>query len=197
MTQSVDFYYDFGSPAAYLAWTQIPAICAAAGATVNYRPVLLGGLFKATGNETPINVVPKGAWMFDDLARHAARYGAPFEMNPHFIINTLPIMRGAIWALETGCIEAYNKAMYEATWAHGRNTGDAAEIGAIVTEAGLDAAAMAEAIQTPEIKQGLIDITTEAVERGAFGAPTMFVHGEMHFGQDRIEWVREALSRAA
>ncbi len=197
MGSSVDFYYDFGSPTAYLAWTQLPGICAGAGATLNYRPVLLGGVFKATENTTPVSIKPKGAWMFDDIARFAERYGVPFAMNPYFIINTLAIMRGAAWALETGCIEAYNKAMYEATWVNGRNTADVDEIGVIMGEAGLDGAAMAEAIQTPEVKQRLIDTTNEAVERGAFGAPTMFVNGEMHFGQDRLDWVREALQKAA
>ena len=110
MSKSVDFYYDFGSPAAYLAWTQLPGICAAAGAELNYRPVLLGGIFKATDNATPVAVKPKGAWMFGDLARFAARYGVSFNTNPHFIINTLPIMRGAMWAQETGCLEVYNTA---------------------------------------------------------------------------------------
>ncbi len=197
MSQSVDFYYDYGSPTAYLAWTQLPGICAEYGARLNYRPVLLGGVFKATENTTPVSIKPKGAWMFSDIARFAERYGVPFTKNPHFIINTLAIMRGAAWALEDGCIEPYNKAMYEATWVHGRDTSDPNEIAAIMTESDLDGAAMAEAIQTPEVKKKLIDLTNEAVERGAFGAPTMFVNGEMHFGQDRLDWVREALRKAA
>lgn len=197
MGNNVDFYYDFGSPTAYLAWTQLPAICADAGAVLNYRPILLGGIFKATDNQTPVNIKPKGAWLFDDIARYADRYGVPFAMNPHFIINTLAIMRGAHWALEAGCIETYNTAMYEATWVNERNTGDPDEIRAIMGEAGLDADAMTKAIQQPEVKQRLIDATSQAVERGAFGAPTMFVNGEMHFGQDRLDWVREALQKAA
>ncbi|MGI9462818.1 MAG: 2-hydroxychromene-2-carboxylate isomerase [Aestuariivirgaceae bacterium] len=197
MSQSVDFYYDYGSPTAYLAWTQLPGICAECDATLNYRPVLLGGVFKATENNTPVAIKPKGAWMFDDISRFAERYGVPFTMNPHFIINTIGIMRGAVWALNAGCLEAYNKAMYEATWLHGRNTGDADEVMAIMTEAGLDGAAMAEAVQTPEVKKALIDLTSEAVGRGAFGAPTMFVNGEVHFGQDRLDWVKEALLKAA
>ena len=196
MSKTVDFYYDFGSPAAYLAWTQLPAMCERHGAEINYRPMLLGGLFKAVGNNTPIAVKAKGAWMMEDIPRFAKRYGVPYAMNPHFILNTLTIMRGAVWAQATGVIEPYNKAMYEAVWVNGRNMADVEEIIAVTSEAGLDAAAMGEAIQQPEIKQSLISNTEEAAERGVFGAPTMFVGGVMHFGQDRLDWVEEALVRA-
>jgi 2-hydroxychromene-2-carboxylate isomerase len=195
MPGSVDFYYDYGSPAAYLAWTQIPALCAEQGAALNYRPMLLGGVFKATGNDTPVRVEAKGRWIMQDFTRHARKYGVPFAMNPHFIINTLNAMRGAVWAEEAGCLEPYNEALYRATWVDGRDTGNVDEIAAIVSEVGLDAAAMADAIQTPEIKQGLIARTEAAVARGVFGAPTMFVGDEMHFGQDRLDWVRDALAQ--
>lgn len=195
MSKTVDFYYDFGSPAAYLAWTQLPAMCERHGAEINYRPMLLGGLFKAVGNNTPIAVKAKGAWMMDDIPRFAKRYGVPYAMNPHFILNTLTIMRGAVWAQSTGVMEAYNKAMYEAVWINGRNMADVEEIIAVTSEAGLDAAALGEAVQQPEIKQGLIATTEEAAERGVFGAPTMFVGGVMHFGQDRLDWVEEALAQ--
>ena len=195
MSKQVDFYYDFGSPTAYLAWTQLPAMCARHGATLNYEPILLGGIFHSVGGTTPVSIKPKGAWMFDDISRFANRYGVPFQLNPHFILNTLAIMRGAIWAKSQGQIEAYTEAMYKAVWVDGRNMEDPGEIAAVVTDAGLDAGAMAEAIQQPEVKQGLIKATESAVERGAFGAPTMFVDGEMHFGQDRLDWVEEALAR--
>jgi len=195
VSKTVDFYYDFGSPAAYLAWTQLPGMCERHGAEINYRPMLLGGLFKAVGNNTPIAVKAKGAWMMDDIPRFAKRYGVPYAMNPHFILNTLTIMRGAVWAQSTGVIEPYNKAMYEAVWVNGRNMADVEEIIAVTSEAGLDAAAMGEAIQQPEIKQDLISNTQEAAERGVFGAPTMFVGGVMHFGQDRLDWVEEALAQ--
>ncbi len=102
MTKSVEFYYDYGSPAAYLAWTQLPKICADHNAELIRRPILLGGVFKATGNQSPVMVEKKGTWMFGDLARHAAHYGVPFEENPYFIINTLPLMRGAMWARGAG-----------------------------------------------------------------------------------------------
>ena len=195
MSKTVEFYYDYGSPTAYLAWTQLPSICDEAGAELVHMPVLLGGIFKAVDSTTPVAVKPKGAWMFDDISRYAKRYGVPFAMNPHFIFTTLAVMRGAVWAKKTGVTDAYTEAMFKASWEQGRDVNDPAQIADIVSGAGLDADAMAGAIQDPEIKQGLIDATTEAVERGLFGAPTMFVDGEMHFGQDRLDWVREALNR--
>ena len=100
VNKRVEFYYDYGSPTAYLAWTQLPAICAKHGAELLSRPVLLGGIFKAVESTTPVAIKPKGAWMFDDIARFAKRYGVPFAMNPHFIVNTLGVMRGAIWAAD-------------------------------------------------------------------------------------------------
>jgi 2-hydroxychromene-2-carboxylate isomerase len=195
MTQTVEFFHDYGSPASYVAWGQLPALCAQHGATYVSRPMLLGGVFKATGNQTPVAIPAKGRWILADLQRHAIDAGLPFRMNPHFILNTMSAMRGAIWAQRAGVIDAYDRALYTATWVDGQNIGDVATLTAVVRDAGLDADAMAAAIQTAEIKQGLIDATNEAVERGAFGAPTMFVAGEMHWGQDRLAWVARALRR--
>ena len=194
MRKQVEFYYDYGSPTAYLAWTQLPAICARHDAQLIYRPMLLGGVFKATGNATPVRIEAKRAWLFEDLARYIARYGVRFEMNPHFIINTLSIMRGAVWAQAEMCLEAFNRAMFEAVWVNKRDMADQAEIADVVAQSGLDADRMIAAIQQPDIKIALIAATDAAVERGVFGAPTMFVGDEMHFGQDRLEWVATALA---
>jgi len=194
VSKQVEFYYDYGSPTAYLAWTQLPAICARHGAALIYRPMLLGGVFKATGNATPVRIEAKRAWLFEDLARYVTRYGVRFEMNPYFIINTLSIMRGAVWAQAEDCLEEFNRAMYEAVWINKRNMADPAEIAEVVAQSGLDADRMIAAIQLPEIKTALIEATNAAVERGVFGAPTMFVGDEMHFGQDRLDWVATALA---
>lgn len=193
MDETVDFYYDYGSPTAYLAWTQLPNICKAHGASLNYRPMLLGGVFKATGNTTPVTIEAKGKWMFEDIARFAERYRVPYRMNPHFIINTLTAMRGAMWAQAEGCLEPYNAALFEATWAHGINTADENELGKVLAGASLDAHAMRDACKAPEIKKALIDATESAVARGVFGAPTMFLGDVMHFGQDRLDWINEQL----
>jgi 2-hydroxychromene-2-carboxylate isomerase len=192
-TKTVEFYFDYGSPATYIAYTQLQRICDDNQATLDYKPMLLGGVFKATDNQSPVMVQAKGKWMMTDLARFAQRYGVTFKMNPYFIINSLPIMRGAVWAQKTNVFDTYNPAMQQAMWVDGVDLNNPKEIGRVVTEAGLDANAMAAAIAEPDIKQVLVDSTNEAVARGAFGAPTMFVGDQMHFGQDRLDWVAQAL----
>lgn len=194
MIKAVDFYYDYGSVNSYLAWTQLPAICARTGATLNYKPMLLGGVFKSTGNSSPMLVPAKAAYMEQDIARHAELYGVPCVMNPHFPVNTVGIMRGALWAAATDHLEPYNKAMFEAVWVEQKNMADPEVIAEVLKKAGFDAEPIFAATSQPEIKQGLIDATNEAVERGVFGAPTLFVGEEMFFGQDRLQWVEKALS---
>ena len=196
MTRAVEFYFDYGSPTTYLAWTQLPDVCARHGADLEYKPILLGGVFHATGNASPAMVEAKLTWMKGDLANFAKRYGVPFTMNPHFIVNTLPVMRGVFWAQREGIFEPYNKAMFQAMWVDGVNLNEPEEISRVVSEAGLDAAAMGAAIQEPAIKSELVEATTQATDRGVFGAPTFFVSGEMHFGQDRLDWIEEALAKA-
>lgn len=193
MSKSVDFYYDYGSPTAYLAWTQLVEICQKAGATINYKPMLLGGVFKATGNPSPMLVESKQTYLQKDFARHAEHYAVPYVMNPHFPVNTVGIMRGAMWAAATDHLEAYNKTMFEAVWADQKNMADPEVITEVLESAGFVAAPIIEATGQAEIKQALIDATNEAVERGVFGAPTMFVGDEMFFGQDRLDWVERTL----
>lgn len=194
MSSQVDFYYDYASPTAYLAWTQLPELCKRYDAKLNYRPVLLGGIFKATGNSTPALIKPKGKWLFDDVARYAEHYGVPYKMNPFFIINSLTMMRGAMWAQNTGVIENYNQAMYEATWANGQDTSDVEVIASVMEEAGLDANTWRQAVSDDTIKKQLIDATNDAVGCGLFGAPTMIIDGELHFGQDRLDWIERRLT---
>lgn len=194
MASQVDFYYDYGSPTAYLAWTQLPELCARRQAKLNYRPVLLGGIFKATGNASPVVIKAKGEWLLEDVARYAAFYDIPFTMNPHFIINSLTMMRGAMWALNEGVIDEFNQAMFQATWVNGLNTADAEVIASVMESANLDHAAMLKTIKEDAIKKQLIDATQSAVDQGVFGAPTMIVGGELHFGQDRLAWVERKLT---
>jgi len=194
MSKDVYFYYDYGSPTAYLAWTQLPELCERHQANLHYKPVLLGGIFKATGNSTPVLIAPKGKWLFKDIERYAVRYGVPYQMNPHFVINSMTMMRGAMWAQNTGVLESYNKAMYEATWVNGLNMSEPDVIASVMNEADLDAAAMLQAVADDSIKKQLIEATGDAVEQGVFGAPTMIVNGELHFGQDRLDWVERQLA---
>jgi 2-hydroxychromene-2-carboxylate isomerase len=195
-TKTVEFFFDFGSPASYLAWTQLPALCAARGATLIYRPMLLGGVFQATGNASPVTVPAKGRYMLTDLARFARRYGVPMQFNPHFPVNTLVLMRGAVGLQlrQPQRFEDYVSAMFNAMWVEGRNLADPAVVGEALAQAGFDPAAVLALTADPAVKDALKANTEQAVRRGAFGAPTMFVGDQMFFGQDRLDFVREALA---
>ena len=155
--------------------------------------MLLGGIFKLTGNRTPVSVAAKSKWFFEDIERFVIQYDIRFQKNPHFIINSLTMMRGAIWAANTGVLDRYNKAMFEATWVHGLDTANPQVIADVVSQAGLSAAAMAQAVTDSAVKQQLISATQSAVDRKVFGVPTMMVNNELHFGQDRLDWVERAL----
>lgn len=193
MARSLDFYFDYGSPTSYLAYTQVPGLAARTGTTVDYKPVLLGGVFQATGNRSPVEVASKGRYMNEDMTWFAARYSVPFKFNPHFPVNTLALMRGAIYALREGFLIPYSDAVFKAMWVDGVNMGDAREAGKILAAAGLDAQKILAATQDPAIKEALKSATEAAVQRGLFGAPTFFVGGRMHFGQDRLPYVEELL----
>jgi 2-hydroxychromene-2-carboxylate isomerase len=193
MAKSLDFYFDYGSPTSYLAYTQVPGLAARTGATVNYKPILLGGVFQATGNRSPVEVAAKGRYMNEDMTWFAARYQVPFRHNPHFPVNTLALMRGAIYALREDFLIPYSDAVFRAMWVDGVNMGDATEAGKALSGAGLDAQKILAATQDPAIKEGLKSATESAVQRGLFGAPTFFVGGRMHFGQDRLPYVEELL----
>jgi 2-hydroxychromene-2-carboxylate isomerase len=194
--KTVEFHFDFGSPTAYLAWTQLPGIAAQTGATLVYHPMLLGGVFKATGNASPVSVPAKGRWMGQDMARWARRYGVPFAMNPHFPINTLTLMRGAVGLQmhQTALFDRYVAAIYHAMWAAPRNLGDAQELAAVLADAGIDGAMFMALVADADVKARLVANTEASVARGVFGAPTCFVGEAMFFGQDRLDFVREALS---
>jgi 2-hydroxychromene-2-carboxylate isomerase len=196
MAKTVEFFFDFGSPTSYLAWTQLPKLAAACGAQLVWRPMLLGGVFKATGNASPVMVPAKGRWMFQDMARWAQRYGVTLAMNPHFPINTLTLMRIAVGLQlrRPADFERYVDVVYRAMWEKPRNLGDAAVLSALLQESGFDAEALLALAGDAEVKAALVAHTDEAVARGVFGAPTMFVGGQMFFGQDRLDFVREALA---
>jgi 2-hydroxychromene-2-carboxylate isomerase len=196
MAKQVEFFFDFGSPAAYLAYTQLPKIAAKAGAEIVWRPFLLGGVFKATGNASPVNVPAKGKWMMGDLARYARRYGTPFSVPAEFPINTLPLMRGAVGMQMkyTVLFAAYVDAVYQAMFVAPRDLRDPKVVAEVVQGIGMAPADFEALIGDLEVKQRLIAVTEEAVRRGAFGAPTYFVGEQMFFGQDRLEFVAEALA---
>lgn len=195
MAKTIDFYWDFGSPASYLAHTQLPRIAREAGATLVSQPMLLGGVFQATGNRSPVEVPAKGRYTLLDFTRFARRYGVPFVLNPHFPIHTLALMRGAVGLQmrEDPRFDAYVDAMFRAIWVDGRPMGDPAEVASVLAGIGIDAAEFGALVADETVKEALKRRTQAAVERGVFGAPTMFVDGEMFWGQDRLDWVAAAL----
>jgi len=197
MTKAVEFYFDVGSPAAYLAWTQLPQIVRDTRTEIEYRPFLLGGVFQATGNKSPMEVPAKGQYMVDDLQRFARRYGVPFAHNPHFPINTLTLMRMALGLQlrEPARMVPFVDAVYRAIWVDGRNMNDPATVAGVLKEAGFDPEKLLALASDPAVKDDLKAATQEAVARGVFGAPTFFVSNEMFWGQDRLDFVKEALQK--
>jgi 2-hydroxychromene-2-carboxylate isomerase len=194
MSITIDFYFDFGSPTAYLAYKRLRQLKQQYTFEINYKPVLLGGVFKASDNQSPVANPAKGAYMLThDLPRFAERYNVPLKFNPFFPINTLPLMRGAYAAIEEGCFEAYVEALYIGLWQDELNLGDVEIIKATLEAAGLDANKLMALAQQQHIKDALMATTEEVVARGAFGAPTMYIGDEMFFGQDRIDFIEERL----
>lgn len=196
MSKTVEFYFDLGSPATYLAYTQLPKICEQTDSQLVYVPILLGGVFKATGNASPATVPAKGRYMFIDLDRYAKRYGVRLKINPHFPINTLVLMR-AVTGMQMRHPErfaAFVDCLFKALWIEGRNLNDPATVGAVLSENGFDPEEILALSAEEDVKSALKDTTEKAVQRGVFGAPSMFVGEQLFFGQDRLDFVSEALS---
>ncbi len=196
--RSLDLYWDFSSPFAYLGATQAQALAARTGAKLTWRPMLLGGLFKTIGQA----MVPLATWSqakqryyAKDMERWAAYLGVPFKWPTRFPMMTIKSMRCAL-AVEEAHADAFRAATFRAYWGEDRDINDDAVLGELLTAAGADAAAVLARTQTPEIKKALIDATQYAADHGVFGAPTWVVDGkELFWGQDRIALVERALVR--
>jgi 2-hydroxychromene-2-carboxylate isomerase len=193
--KTFDFYFDFGSPAAYLAFTQLPKLQSETGSTAVYKPMLLGGVFQATGNHSPATIPAKGKYTFTDFSRFAKRYGVPYNMNPYFPINTLMLMRGAVGLQLTNpeSFLSYCDAMFKAIWVEGLSMNDPAIVGKALSDKGFEPMRFIALCGEQATKDALKGLTEEAVQRGVFGAPTFFVGDEMFWGQDRMDWVQAAL----
>jgi 2-hydroxychromene-2-carboxylate isomerase len=196
MRKSLDFFFDVGSPASYLAWTQLPALCEKHGADLAYRPMLLGGVYQATGNASPATIPAKGRYTQMDYERHARHYGVPLKSNPHFPIITLFLMR-AVTGVQLRRPEQLQQLLacvFKALWIDALDLNQPELTADVLKGGGFDPADIERLAQDPETKAALKATTDEAVKRGVFGAPTLFVGNEMFFGQDRMDFVREALS---
>jgi 2-hydroxychromene-2-carboxylate isomerase len=195
---NVEFLFDFGSPNAYLAHRVIPAIEDRTGVRFVYVPVLLGGVFKATGNRSPMEayagVPAKLAYEALETRRFVARHGLTrFASNPHFPVNTLAIMRGAVAARTLDVFAPYVDAVFAAMWEDGRKMDDPAVVAQTLAAAGLPADRLIALTQDPSVKEQLVASTADAVARGVFGSPTFFVGEAMFFGKDRLGDVEEAI----
>ena len=193
--KTVEFLFDVGSPTTYLAHKRMPGLIERTGAEVIYVPVLLGGIFKATGNASPVTVPAKGVWMGADMARFAKKFGVSLNMNPHFPINTIVMMRMLAGLVGEDPFPGVVDTLFDAMWKGRRNMGDPAVLAETLTKAGFDAEALIALAETPAAKEALKTNTESAVARGVFGAPTFFVDDEMYFGQDRLDWVEEAVGK--
>jgi 2-hydroxychromene-2-carboxylate isomerase len=196
MRKTVDFFFDVGSPASYLAWTQLPGMCESHGAELVYRPMLLGGVYQATGNASPATIPVKARYWQLDYERHARRYGVPLKENVHFPIITLFLMR-AVTGVQLRRPEQLQQLLgcvFKALWIDALNLNEPQLTADILKAGGFDPAEIERLTQDPETKAALKATTEEAVKRGVFGAPTIFVGDQMFFGQDRMDFVREALA---
>jgi 2-hydroxychromene-2-carboxylate isomerase len=193
------FYFDFGSPNAYLAHRLIPGIEARTGARFRYLPVLLGGLFKLTGNQAPMaafaNVPSKLAYERREMERFVERHKlSAFRMNPHFPVNTLMLMRGAVAAEAEGVFEPYVEAMFRFMWEEPRKLDDPAVLARTLSDASLPAERLLARAQQQDTKDRLAANTQAACDRGAFGIPSFLVGDELYFGKDRLRDVEDQLT---
>jgi len=201
MIPKVEFHFDFGSPNAYFAHAIIPTIEKRTGARFNYVPVLLGGVFKLTNNQAPMvqfkDIKNKLEYQRLETQRFIGKHGFKrFRMNPHFPVNTVQIMRGAVAAEMDGSLAAYVDAVFRHMWEEGRRMDDPETIRAALDASGLDGTRTLQRIQDPLVKDRLLKNTEGSVARGTFGSPTFFVGEEMFFGKDRLGDVEEEIETA-
>ena len=193
MSKVVEFYYDFGSPTCYLAFYKLRQLEEEGKLEIEYCPILLGGVFKSIGNSAPANIPAKGKYMFDDIIRYAQRYGFEYNFNPHFPLNTLNLMRSAVGMIGDDRFVDFNDILFKAIWRDKKNMGDPEVVKEVILEGGFDLNKIFALSTDQKVKDELKERTGKAVERGLFGAPTMFFDGKMYWGQDRIFMIEEKL----
>lgn len=198
MSKTLEFLFDFGGPNSYLAHKVLPDLCARTGAEAVYTPILLGGLFKLTNNQAPLiryaETPAKRNYEMLEFDRFVKAHNIPFRMNPHFPINSLHLMRGAVAAQHLGCFMPYVEAIMAAMWEKEINVGDPDAVRSVLDDADLNSAALLAKADDPDVKAELVANTDKAAERGAFGVPTFFVGTEMFWGKERMGQVEDALA---
>lgn len=202
MTAKVEFHFDFGSPNAYFVHKLIPGVEQRTGATFTYVPILLGGVFKLTNNQPPMvqfkGIRNKPEYQRLEIARFIRKHGLTrFKMNPHFPVNTVQIMRGAVAADLDGTLKPYADAVFHHMWEEPKKMDEAEVIRAALDASGLDGSRTLARIQEQDVKDALLKNTESSVARGTFGAPTFFVGDEIFFGKDRLRDVEEEIAALA
>jgi 2-hydroxychromene-2-carboxylate isomerase len=202
MSATIEFIFDFASPNAYLAYRALPPILERTGATLTIVPCLLGGIFKATGNRSPLEAFTpiKGKFEYEmlEVRRFVAKHKLDtFRLNPHFPVNSLMLMRGLVGAQERGYEQKYLEMGLKGMWEEGLKLDDPEVLARTIDTAGLDSVSLMALAQTEAVKQKLAHNTAAAVERGVFGVPILFVGREMFFGKERLGQVEEAIQATA
>ena len=197
--KSVEFYFDLGSPYSYLAYYRLLQIAEQQEIQVVYKPILLGGVFKATGNRSPIEVPVKGVYSILDMQRWAEYYQIQMQMNPHFPMNTLTLMRilTGVQLLHLEKFEQVLKLLFDAMFGTPQNLNEPTVLAEVLEPSGFSVEDIMSMVQSDVVKQKLITETEQAILRGIFGAPTFFVGDEMYWGQDRLHFVEQALNKAS
>ena len=197
--KSVEFYFDLGSPYSYLAYYRLLQMAEQQEIQIVYKPILLGGVFKATGNRSPIEIPVKGAYSILDMQRWAEYYQIPMQMNPHFPMNTLTLMRilTGVQLLHLEKFEQVLKLLFDAMFGTPQNLNEPNVLAEVLKPSGFSVEDIMSMVQSDVVKQKLITETEQAIQRGIFGAPTFFVSDEMYWGQDRLHFVEQALNKAS
>ena len=197
--KSVEFYFDLGSPYSYLAYYRLLQIAEQQEIQIVYKPILLGGVFKATGNRSPIEIPVKGVYSILDMQRWAEYYQIPMQMNPHFPMNTLTLMRilTGVQLLSLEKFEQVLKLLFDAMFGTPQNLNEPTVLAEVLEPSGFSVEDIMSMVQSDVVKQELITETEQAIQRGIFGAPTFFVGDEMYWGQDRLHFVEQALNKAS
>ncbi|MFW1960833.1 2-hydroxychromene-2-carboxylate isomerase [Acinetobacter johnsonii] len=197
--KSVEFYFDLGSPYSYLAYYRLLQIAEQQEIQIVYKPILLGGVFKATGNRSPIEIPVKGVYSILDMQRWAEYYQIPMQMNSHFPMNTLTLMRilTGVQLLHLEKFEQVLKLLFDAMFGTPQNLNEPTVLAEVLKPSGFSVEDIMSMVQSDVVKQKLITETEQAIQRGIFGAPTFFVGDEMYWGQDRLHFVEQALNNAS
>ncbi len=195
MTQPIDFYFDFSSPYGYFASTKIEALAAKHGRTVTWRPILLGAVFKLTGQQ-PLPTIPlKGSYAAHDLARSARLFKVPFKLPTKFPVSGTAPSRAFYWLGDKNPALAKSLAiaLYHAYFAEDRDISNPEVTGNVAGKLGVDKAELTQALGDPAVKERLKSEVDAAIERGVFGSPYVVVDGEPFWGSDRLDQVEKWL----